>query len=128
MAGLEYIVRPAVFPGIRPTPGPSTLKDDPDKGKATITGSSGKTIDLPYSYSMTTSESRRRERKRRYDRARVYQKDDDGNINRDNFIDINVANKIWFKEGQIDSTVWYKPIKETDNIEIIKKNEIEETK
>ena len=34
------------------------------------------------------------ETERRVDEVRVYQKDDDGTVNKDNFVDIEVANKI----------------------------------
>ena len=100
MAGLEYIVRPAVFPDIRPTPNPSVAgKDDPNKGKAVITGMGGKSIDLPYSYSISASQSKPTEVKRRVDVARVYQMDDDGNVNKDNFVDIEVANKVTMRDN-----------------------------
>jgi hypothetical protein len=128
MAGLETVVRPVVFPVIRPTPKQSAAaKDNPNQGKAVITGSSGKTIDLPYSWSVSSSESRRRETKRRYDQARVYQKDDNGKINKDNFVDVNVANKIWYKDGDIDSKVYYARVKEKDNVEIKKTDQIDQT-
>jgi len=122
MAGLEYVVRPAVFPDIRPTPNPSAAQKD--QSKAVITGSSGKTIDLPYSYSISSSESRQSETKRRVDVARVYQEEDDGTINHDNFVDINVANKIWMKDGPIDTINYYAPVQEEPNIVIREKDKI----
>src|SRR5262245_1283677 len=125
MAGFETIVRPAVSPDIRPRPTPVVpQKSDPNKGKAVITGSSGKIIDLPYSYSVSSSESRPTERRRRVDVARVYQKDDDGNVNKDNFVDINVANKIWMRDGPIDSKHYYTAVQEDDNIEVKERNKI----
>jgi len=125
MAGFENIVRPSVFPNIRPTPTPSVpQKDDPNKGKAVITGSSGKIIDLPYSYSVSSTQSRPTERQRRVDVARVYQQDDSGTVNKDNFVDINVANKIWMRDANIDTTHFYTPVQETDNIEIKERNKI----
>ena len=125
MAGLEYVVRPAIFPNIRPTPNQSVpQKDDPNQGKAVITGSSGKTIDLPYSYSISSSESRQTETRRRVDVARVYQMDDNGNVNRDNFVDINVVNKMWMQDGQVTSINHYTPVRETDNIQVRERNKI----
>src|SRR5262245_24926330 len=98
MAGFEIVVRPAVFPNIRPAPAqPVPSADDPEQGFAIIRGNGGKQIDLPYSYSSSSSSSQHTEIKRREDEARVYQKEDAGTINRDNFVDIRVANKIWMK-------------------------------
>jgi len=116
--GLETVVRPVVFPIIRPRPTQSAPpKDDPNQGKADITGSSGKGIDLPYSYSVSSSQSRPTETGRRVDVARVYQMDDSDNVNRDNFIDINVANKIWMKGSPV-TMYFYTRIQESDNVEI----------
>jgi len=96
--GFEVVVRPAVLPNIRPAPAQSLPpQDDPDKGFAVIRGNGGKQIDLSSSWSASTSQNKQAESKRRVDEARVYQKDDDGTVNRKNFIDIEVANKIWMK-------------------------------
>jgi len=118
MAGLETVVRPVVFPVIRPTPTQSAVqKDDPNQGKAVITGSGGKSIDLPYSYSVSSSQSRPTETGRRVDVARVYQMDDNENVNRDNFIDINVANKVWMRGSPL-TMYYYSRVQESDNVEI----------
>ena len=149
MAGLEVVVRPVVFPNIRPAPAQSLPPaDDPEKGFAVIRGNGGKQVDLTNSYSASVSSGSLREAKRRVDVARVYQKTDDGKVNKDNFVDIEVANKIW-KEGGSEPTVdpgtgsgidaggggsgqvrpsvqieYYRPIQEADNIEIKKHNHI----
>jgi hypothetical protein len=116
----EVIVRPAVVPNIRPTPSQSVpaAANDPNKGIFTIHGTSGKFIELPYSWSASTSESRSRETKRKVDRARVYQKADDGTVNKDNFVDVEVAKKIWMKNGSEDAVYTYQQVVEADNIEI----------
>jgi len=126
MSGLEYVVRPVVFPDIRPTPSQSVpQKDNPNQGKATISGSSGKTIDLPYSYSISASQSRQSEIQRRVDVARVYQvTDDQGTVNKDNFVDISVANKIWMRDGQAVTPNYFRRIQETNNVEIREYNMI----
>jgi hypothetical protein len=125
MAGFEVVVRPVVFPNIRPAPAQSQAPaSDPNKDMCVIKGSSGKHIDLPFSWSVSTSSSRPQEVKRRYDVARVYQKDDDGNVNQDNFVDINVANKIWMDDGAIETPNSYLPVEEDDNIEIRDRNKI----
>jgi len=125
MAGFETIVRPVVFPVIRPTPTQlAPPKNDPNQGKAVITGAGGKSIDLPYSYSINATESRPTETQRRVDVARVYQMDDSGNVSDSNFIDINVANKIWMQDGLDVSPSYYTPIQESDNIQIREHNKI----
>lgn len=127
MAGFEVIVRPVVFPNIRPAPAQSRAPaDDPQKDIAVIKGSNGRHIDLPFSWTISTSSSRPKEVKRRYDVARVYQKDDDGNVNQDNFVDIEVANRMWFNDGGVESRSSYTKVEEDlDNgIEIRKTNQI----
>lgn len=100
MAGFEVVVRPVVFPNIRPTPARSLPPaDDPDKGFAVIRGSGGKEFTLSNSYSASTSTGKQKETKRRVDVARVYQQDDNGTVNEENFVDIQVPNKIWKRGG-----------------------------
>lgn len=151
MAGFEVIVRPVVFPNIRPQ-APRVLppEDNPDQGIATIRGNPAQTVNFTHSYSFHWSSSRQVETERQVDEVRVYQKEDDGNVNRDNFVDIEVANRIT-KEGakgksagddaEIDAIrnadkdfqrrkLWresYKRVEETDNVEVrnrdvVKKN------
>ena len=125
MMGFEVIVRPVVFPNIRPVPAQSRPPaSDLSKGMATIHGANGKFFDLAYSWSASTSQSRSRETKRRFDVARVYQMDDDGTVNNDNFVDIEVAKKIWMKDAQKDTTYKSTPVKERSNIEIKYVNKI----
>lgn len=98
MAGFEIVVRPVVFPDIRPAPAqPVPPADDPNKGFATINGNGGKSFTLQWSYSSSASTSQHTEIKRREDEGRVYQKDDKGKINKKNFVDIRSPNKIWSK-------------------------------
>jgi hypothetical protein len=90
MAGLEVVVRPVVFPNIRP-PAARMLapENDPAQGIATISGTGGKLIDLPHSWSASHSETKQQqETKRQYNVEKVYQVDDNGTINRDNFIEV----------------------------------------
>lgn len=146
MAGFEVVVRPVVFPDIRPAPAqPVPPADDPEKGFATIRGNGGHQFTTSSSYSSSSSSSQRSEFKRREDEVRVYQQKDDGTINKKNFVDIRVANKVWMKGppsfsvstpevaknevagfdvgGVIEKGVYYyKRIKEGGNIEIRKKN------
>lgn len=148
MAGFEVVVRPAVFPDIRPAPAqPVPPADDPDQGFATIQGNGAKQVSQSFSYSSSTSTSQRSETQRRVDEARIYQKDDDGKINKKNFVDIEAVNKVWMKgppanyrgftgddvsptyagrgyTGDDIQTDSYRRIKEADNIEIRKKDKI----
>lgn len=144
--GFEVVVRPVVLPNIRPRPARTLLPpaDDPEKGFCVIRGNGFRQASTSKSVSVSSSQSRPTETKRRSDRARVYQKDDEGNINKENFIDIDVVNKIWLDvgagpashapisdapEGGNPSTTktefrteYYAPIQEADNIEVRKRN------
>ena len=122
--GFESIVRPVVVPNIRPTPSQGVpAADDPNKGVFTIHGTSGSFIELPYSWSASTSQSNPTETKRRVDVARVYQMDDDRNVNKDNYVDIEVANRVWMDDGT-EHRYGYNPVQEDDNIEIREHNKI----
>jgi hypothetical protein len=95
MAGFETIVRPVVFPNIRPQPARSLPPaDDPEKGFAIIKGNPASQVDLTYSYSMSANSNKMKEIDRTVDVARVYQEEDDGAVNTDNYVDIEVAKKI----------------------------------
>jgi len=144
MAGFESIVRPVVFPNIRPTPQQSVrpqedASDDEDKGVCKISGTSGKVVQLPYSFSFSMSKSKPAEKKRRSDTARVSQEEDDGTINKENFVDVDVANKLWMEGGKqpasrdqadsidVKAAQWeefYQRQEAADNIELKEKDKI----
>jgi hypothetical protein len=93
--GLEVVVRPVVLPNIRPAPARSLPPaDDPAKGFCEIKGNPAKQVDLTSSWNMSMSRSVNVETERTVDTARVYQMDDDGTVDRDNFIDVDVATRI----------------------------------
>lgn len=118
--GFETVVRPVAPINIRPSSArPLAPANVTDQSFAVIGGSGGNLIDLSYSESRSESHSKPKETRRRVDEARVYQKDDGGEVNKDTFIDVEVANKIWFDDG---SNYSYKPVQEEDNIEIRKTN------
>lgn len=144
-AGFEVIVRPAILPNIRPRPKQSLPpQDDPEKGFAVIKGNPASSAGLSSSSSISISYSRPTETERRVDEARVYQKADDGTVNKENFVDLQVANRITMNEGGGDDgfvlpgdapgvkrskteegkVYYYKPVEEAENIEIKKKNKI----
>lgn len=100
MAGFEVIVRPAIFPNIRPTARQSLPpQDDPEKGFAVIRGQPAITVDLTTSTSVSASSDSPKEVGRTVDEVRVYQKDADGTINKDNFVDVYVPTEIQMKSG-----------------------------
>jgi hypothetical protein len=96
MAGFEVIVRPVVFPNIRP--GPARVLQpagDPEQGKFVLTGGSGKFMGVSLSRSVSVSkQSPHKENKRQFDVERVYQVDQSGNINKANFVDIERLSRI----------------------------------
>jgi hypothetical protein len=144
MAGFEIVVRPVVFPDIRPQ-SPRTLppEDDPEKGFCEIKGAGSFIISMTRTDSYSISYGKQKEIKRRADTARVYQQDPSGKVNKKNYVDIQVANKIWQqgatwpeemnspertgRKGGRGSEKWveyYKKVPEKENVEIKKKNEI----
>jgi hypothetical protein len=96
MAGFEVIVRPVVFPNIRPAP-PRALapEDDPTKGLAVITGGGGTIVTTSIDWSVSLSRQLpQSEVSRQFDKERTYQKDDKGKINKANYIDVERLKKI----------------------------------
>jgi len=154
--GLEGVVRPVIFPDIRPRPRPALPpQDDPTKGFAVIQGNPAGSTSNSYSFSVNASYTRPKETERRVDVVRVSQKgggggDGDGGgesfalraSNRsvgvsaragdsgdDNFVDIQVANKITMEEpgagGKPSSRpFFYQRVQEQDNIEILRRDVI----
>jgi len=149
MAGMEVVVRPVVFPDIRPTPARLLPpQDDPKQGICEIKGTGSFVVSFSTNSSWSASYGTQKETKRRVDTARVYQQEDSGAVNKDNFVDIQVPNKIWKQGGQAPTSSvpvksdaekaqrerdarmyeswveYYKKIEEKKNIEIKKRNEI----
>lgn len=122
-SGLEVVVRPVVFPNIRPqTPRILPPINDPEQGFATIGGGGGKVLQLTHSYSFSLSRNKpHQETKRESDIDRVYQKKADGTINRSNFIDIKRPTKIKATNGGFSDPIriQFRPPAERDNVETI---------
>jgi hypothetical protein len=140
MAGFEVIVRPVIFPDIRPAPRPAVVPaaDDPEKGIATIRGSSARTISLPWSFSVSASQSRPVEKHREVDVVRVKQKGGgdgggegrsarsvrSGDVSEDNYIDLEVAHRITMQEGDGSTRPYrYANVQPSDNVEILNRNQ-----
>ena len=71
----ETVVRPSVFPNIRP--GAAQVSSAPStsgQGMATIHGASGRFLDLAFSITMNSSRQTFKEKKRRVDEVRVKDK------------------------------------------------------
>jgi len=123
MPAFEYIVRPVVIPNIRPAPAqkivaPSVASTaDPEKGFAIIHGNPAKQLDLTQTTSVSISRSNGVEVQRRVDKVRVYQVTDDG-VNKDNYVDIEVANKLVWADYNGRQKRYYKRAKTADNIEL----------
>ena len=100
MAGFEVVVRPVVFPNIRP-PAPRALaiEDAPDKGLATISGGGGGIVDLPRTFSSSWSRSRMVEVRRSSDTARLYYTRPDGSIDYSKYWDFGVLRWVEFRQG-----------------------------
>lgn len=119
----ETFVRPVVFPNIRPIPTQAFQSgDDPTQGLAIIRGASPKTLTLNYSKHFTTSKSQAGEQSRRVDTMRVFQKNDDQTVNRDNYVDLDVPTRISMREGQDDKRYDYARMETSDNVELKKRD------
>jgi hypothetical protein len=102
--GFEVIVRPAVLPNIRPAPARVLApQDNPEQGIAVIGAGGGNFVGISSSYSISFSQQRpHKEAKRQVDQERVYQVDKggsgksgkDGNINKNNYIDVERLKRV----------------------------------
>jgi hypothetical protein len=118
--GLEVVVRPVVFPNIRPAP-PRVLapEDKADQGIAVITGGGGKFVSLSYSFSHSMSaQLAHREGVRQFNKERIHQVDENGNINKTNFIDVERLSRIRFDTADGPIKVIYADPPRADNIEV----------
>jgi hypothetical protein len=94
--GFEVVVRPAVFPNIRPA-SPRVLmpEDNPTQDIAVIGGSSGKFVGTSLSWSTSLSrQNPYQEAARQFTKERVHQVDDKGNVNKKNYVDVERLTKV----------------------------------
>jgi hypothetical protein len=123
MAGFEVIVRPVVFPSIRPAP-PRVLApvNDPTQGLAVITGSGGKSIDLPHTWSVSLSrqKSQQQETVRQFDKERVKQVDPNtGAVNPNTYVDVERLKRVRLETDQGPIKVLYSDPPQVNNVEPI---------
>jgi hypothetical protein len=126
--GLEVVVRPTVFPNIRPAP-PRRLapEDSPEQGIAVISGSGGKLINLQHSFSVSMSRQKpHKETKRQFDEEKVYQtekdKDEQEQINKDNYIRVERLKRVAYQTEQDLIRMNYADPPQRDNVEVIRKD------
>lgn len=133
MAGFEVIVRPMVVPNIRPTPSRSLPPaGDATQGQCVMGGSSGQVVALTHSYSASASSSGGTETTRTYDVARIRPAGSGGatraaDSSSDVYIDVEVLKKVQLRNGGDSSVYHYTPIEESDNIEIILRDQTRNT-
>jgi len=121
MAGFEVVVRPMVLPNIRP---PSARvvppQDSPEQGGAVIGGSGGGLIDLPYSWNFSfSSQAAVQEVKRQFNKERVYQMDDQGNINKRNFVDLERLSRIRVETSGGPQKILFAEPPIVENVEVL---------
>jgi hypothetical protein len=120
--GFEVIVRPAVFPSIRPAPARvlAPSGSDPTQGLAVLSGGGGKFVGLSYSWNVSVSRgATQQETSRQFDKLRVHQVDGEGNINPNNYVDVEQLKKITFKEEGDPIHTSYKSPPNPDTVEPI---------
>ncbi len=122
MAGFEVIVRPVVFPSIRPSP-PRVLPpvNDPTQGFAVIGGSGGSLIDLTRTFSVSVSRQfAQTEEKRQFNKERVHQVDSKtGVINQDNYVEIERLKRVRLNTSDGAIKMEYADPPPSDNVKIL---------
>jgi len=123
MAGFEVVVRPVVLPNIRPAP-PRVLalESDPTQGLAVISGSGGKSIDIPHTWSVSLSrqKSQHRESARQFDKERVHQvKTTAGGatiLSAENFVEVERLKRVRLETDQGPIKVLYNDPPQANNV------------
>lgn len=123
MAGFEVIVRPVVFPDIRPARARVLApEDDPQQGIAVIGGGGGGTLTTSLNWSVSVSHQVQKETERKLDKKRVYQKDAKGNIDKNNFVDFEHMKSVQMRTPQGPLSITYAEPPPADNVETIQSN------
>jgi hypothetical protein len=131
MAGFEVVVRPAVFPNIRPVPTRSLApEDNSESGFATFSGSSGQVIALTHSFSASGSRPVETEFERVVDEVEVSEDNFDtqgggggGGGGGGAKFTTQVAKKIRTRNPDGSTATYnYRPVDETETVIITHKN------
>jgi hypothetical protein len=126
--GLEVVVRPVVFPNIRPTT-PRVLlpsADSPEQGLCVLSGGGGKFVDTSYSFSANISKSApKKEKKRQVDKLRIFHIDPQtGDVIEDQYIDVEQTKKIRLDgdKGKEPDKIIYGNYATPDNVKVLEKD------
>lgn len=129
MAGFELIVRPVVFPNIRPAPAQVLpAEDDPTQGMIAIGGQPARSLSASSGWSVNMSRDKpHKEEKRQFDTERVYQQDAGGRINTQNYVDVERLKKVRLgrKEGPYKQIYEDPPTR--SNVQIIEADQVRES-
>ena len=122
--GFETVVRPVVFPNIRPPAARIVpIEDAPDKGLAVITGGSGSVVNWPYSGQSGWTTSRMVEVKRKYTKARLYYTRPDGTLDFDQYWEFEVLESVEYViNGQVSQTQIFAPVKDAKNFKVMERH------
>jgi hypothetical protein len=126
MSGFEVIVRPVILPDIRPSrPRILPQQDDPSQGIATLSGSGGSLIDLSQSESHSWSRSIQKEKKRKFNKERIYKKDDAGTVDKSTYVDVERLKWLQTLDGAgVSGSIRYADPPERDNVEVLEKDQV----
>ena len=122
----DLLVRPNVSPDIRPNPAQLiSPSGNPEIGKAIFGGVGTQVIKLTTSVQQSWSRSKPVEIRRQVAVERVYQKEKDGTINKDNYVDVERMKRLETQESNGEKKMHYyaDPPMPRDNIEIIRDDE-----
>jgi len=123
----ETVVRPFVIRTLRP-PAPSQLlvpEDDPSQGFAVLSGAGMEKINSTYNEQSSWSKAREVETQRTVDVQRVYQKEEDGTVNKENFVEVENTRELRTERGDgTEERYYFAPPSEADNIETIEKDKV----
>ena len=128
--GFEVVVRPAVFPNIRPNP-PRVLAppDDPTQGMAIFVGGGTVTVGVSLTWSVNVNQDRpHTETKRQFNKERIYQmagggsgvaRDGSGTINKNNYVDVERMKRVRLDTSEGPIKMVFADPPEVENIEVI---------
>lgn len=135
MAGIEVVVRPSVFPDIRPQAKESRAPADPDSGRTVLTGSDALVLDLNLTFTQSLTRQVAREEKRIFDIARIYKTTPDPDnpsappsIDKNTYLDVEMPHAIRLKTSRNGPNIdrYYRKPKPEDypngNVEILEED------